>query len=329
MSKETKEEKEARLNKIRKNSIFKKKTKGKIKKPLFAALYSGPGIGKTDFGKSFPAPLFFDFEESTHNEEVNRIDGILSYDEFYCGLQEILEEDVGSDNIDFKSIIIDTCDELERLIHNKIAEDAEKESIENIGWQKGYDLAVNYWSKIVSILRRIRDKHGTHTLFISHAAKITFKNFEKEASYQKYAMGIHPKASNYLFGQVEMVLFAKKEVSIKKDRDGNVFAKDSDRRVLCTSLSALYDAKNRVGLPPTLPMPVSNGFDTVWGAYNKAFDFTPKQVIEEAMELVKEIKDEKTRTDIMKFLKDNDKHITKLKVGLNRIKTIVGEQTDD
>jgi len=306
-------------------SIFNQITKGRIKKPLFCCLYSGPGVGKTDFGSSFPKPLFFDFEESTHNIDVERIDNLRSWEDIINGLTEILESNT---DLGFKSIIFDTIDELERLMHVYVAQQASKATIEHIGWQKGYDHAVNLWAEFISICRQIRDKHKIHFCFLCHSIDKAKTEFEKQETFTRHQMNLHKKAAAFLFGQVEMVLFAKKEVSFRKDSDGNTFAKDLDKRVLCASLSAHYDAKNRVGLPATMPMPVRNGFDVLWGAYNTAFDETPDHALKKCLAALEKVKDKIKAKSIYEYIKKFDQDIAVLRSSLIRINEIIGDQNE-
>lgn len=300
-------------------SFFDKRQTGRIKKPLFLALYSGPGVGKTDFAASFPKPHFFDFEESTHSIDVSR-NRPTSWEELYDDLIEIYN----TDEEEFKekgiqSIVFDTIDELERLIHNCIAERAQKDSIENIGWQRGFTVAVNYWADLISICRQIRDKHKVHFVFLAHSFSKGKTNLEKEAYYARYVMALHPKAADYIFGQVEMVLFARKDIAFKTV-DDKTFAKDLENRILCTSLSAYYDAKNRIGLPAELPMPHKNAFNILNNAYEVAFNETPETAYKACLEEMKGIKDEKLKEVMKNYVDENKENLIVLRECLLKIK---------
>ena len=296
-------------------SFFDKRERGRVKKPLFMALYSGPSTGKTTAAATFPSPHFFDFEESTHALDVSRTRPTY-WDEIYYDLMEIRDRPKLDD---IKTIVFDTIDELERLIHRDIADKAKKAHIGDIGWQRGYDLAVDYWAKIISITREIRDKHNTHIVFLAHSFSKSSTDLEKEAYFARYQMALHPKTANYIFGQVEMVLFAKKEIAFK-EVDGRTFAKDLETRILCTSLSAYYDAKNRIGLPATLPMPYNNTFQVLWAAYEKAFNETKESVYIECVDLIMKVSKEDTKEAMTKYIEENKNDITKLKIALERIK---------
>lgn len=305
-------------------SIFQKIKKGRVKKPLFCILYSGPGTGKTGAGASFPDPLFFDFEESTHNIDVERIDNITEFQDVMNGLDEILNEKAGS--LPFKSIIFDTIDELERLMHNHIASENGKKSIDHIGWQKGFDYAVNLWADFISTCRLIRDKHHIHFLFLAHDAHKSKQDIEKEETYTRNTINLHKKAISFMFGAVEMVLYAKKEVKFKKDSEGNTYAIDTDERKVYCTLSAHYDAKNRIGLPSSLPMPPKGFFSVLWKAYETEFNRTPDDLEKQCLKTLESVKDPAKKEQIKSYIGANNKDIEILRSCLIRINEIIGEQ---
>lgn len=306
-------------------SFFERGTRGRVKKPLFVALYSGPGIGKTSFFASFPKPYFFDFEESTHNIDVMR-HRPSSFSQVMDDLEEIYNE---SKITDFKSLIFDTVDELERLMHRQIASDKGKDSIDDIGWQKGYNnYSIDKLHDFISLCREIRDKHNIHIGYSAHAQSTVKIDLEKGLSYNRYSMALHRKAAEYLFGQVDIVLFAKKDMALRQTSDERVIAKDLNKRILHTNYSALYDAKNRIGLPDTLPMPQDKGFNVLWAAYNKAFDATPESLYQECLAEMKGVKDEKLKKQMSDYCEINKADLSIMRSTLQRIKDIKKEQKD-
>lgn len=302
-------------------SFFTDLSSGKIKKPLFMALYTRPSVGKTDFGASFPDPAFFDFEESTHNINVKR-KRPKSWEELMEDLDEIERRDKITE---FKSLIFDTIDEQERLIHRAIAEYRKKEFIQDVGFQKGYDLAVTYWAEFIQKCRSIRDKHGIHFLFLAHAKEMIKPDRETGLDYYRYSMALHHKAADYIFGQVEMVLFAKKEVRLLK-QDDKVLAKDSEKRFIYTHLGAMWDAKNRIGLPAQFEMPSRGGFQIIWKAYEKAFNETEDTVYQECLEEIKGVKDPQAQADMKAYVETNKGNLANLRAARERIKLNKGEQ---
>ncbi len=310
-------------------SFFQKITRGRIKKPLFMVLYSSGGVGKTQVGHSFPDPFFYDFEESTHNIDVKR-HRPTDFEEVLTDLQEVLDE---KEITDFKSIIFDTVDELERLIHKHVAKDKKKNSIEDIGWQKGYDIAITYWAELISLCRQIRDKHKIHFCFLAHSFDRSSTYIENGESYLRHSMALHKKAADFLFAQVEMVLFAKKDIAIKI-KDDRAIVRDLETRKVYTNLSAHYDAKNRVGLPPEMPMPYFDGvgnnrglFHVVYDAYNKAFTETPEVVLKECLDQIPNVQDEALREQMSSFVESNKTDLSVLRATLVKINSYIKGST--
>ena len=138
-------------------------------------------------------------------------------------------------------------------------------------------------------------------------------------------MALHHKAADYIFGQVEMVLFAKKEVRLIK-QDEKVLAKDSEKRLIYTHLGAMWDAKNRIGLPAQFEMPSRGGFNIIWRAYEKAFNETEETVHKDCLEEIKGVKDESVKSDMLAYVESNKHSLANLRAARDRIKSIKGEQ---
>lgn len=304
-------------------SFFDKIQSGVIYKPFFILFYSEPGIGKTDFARSFPDPFFFDFEESTHMINVKR-HRPLSFQEILNDLDEIYARPKITE---FKSIIFDTADEMERLIHWLVAEDEKKTNIKKVGWNKGYDYAIDYWALLISKCRLIRDKHQIHFIFNAHSQNFNKTDSELEATFNKTTMALNKKAASYLFGQVEMVLYGKKEVAIKHLEE-KTFAKDLGTRVMCTQQNVGWDAKNRIGLPSVMPMPFGNGYNVLKEAYEKSKEETPEKVHTECIRLIEKIQEKEDHQSIREFCDSHKENIAMLRMCLEKIKIRVGGNND-
>ena len=119
-----------------------------------------------------------------------------------------------------------------------------------------------------------------------------------------------------------------KEVALTKNAEGITYAKDKDKRYLCSSLSAHYDAKNRVGLPARMPMPVNNGFEVLWKAYNKCFDQKPEEVYQECLEQIKKVQSEDMSKSMIDYVEANKDKIAILRSTLIRIKELTGDNDE-
>jgi hypothetical protein len=305
-------------------SFFDKIQHGVVVKPLFVILHSGPGVGKTEFGRSFPSPHFFDLEESSHALNVSRTRP-KSYDELMNDLEDIYRANK-LENI--QSLIFDPIDELARLIDWKVAEEEKKDHILKVGYQKGFEYSLDYWARFIAKLRDIRDKHNTNMALLAHSEEQTVNDSEKQATYKKTTMRLHKKISSYLFGQVEIVLYAAKERKVIKKGE-SVYVKDMAERFIYTQLSALYDAKNRIGLPPKLKMPPKDAYSILKAASDKCHAETESKVYKECLGLIAEIKDRDDAQSIKEFCDKQKTNKINLRMCRDRLKKRIEKENSD
>ena len=85
-------------------------------------------------------------------------------------------------------------------------------------------------------------------------------------SYDRYEIKLHAKASGLIQESVDSVLFAKHKIITKKEDKGfnqtRVRGISTGERVLCTTETPGYIAKNRYGLPDEI--------DLTWAAFEQA-----------------------------------------------------------
>jgi hypothetical protein len=114
---------------------------------------------------------------------------------------------------------------------------------------QGYDVALADWRNLLNGLDRLRAQRRMSILALGHTKINTFKNPEG-ADYDRYAVDVHHKSWGLTHKWADLVLFANfvAHVDARKG-DGKGKAKGGGRRVLYTTRTAAYDAKNRHGLP--------------------------------------------------------------------------------
>lgn len=215
-------------------------------KPPRILLYGVQGIGKTTFCAAAPNPVFIQTEDGLGNLEVDHFPLAKSYDEVMGALNALATEDHN-----FKTLVLDSLDWLEPLIWKKVAEDHSKNSIEDIGYGKGYLFALDYWREFFDATNYIRDNKNMIILHTAHSDVKRFDNPETE-SYDRYQIKLHKNAAALCQEQVDMVLFANYMIATSKAGDGfnqKVKAKGSGEAFLYTSEMPAYAAKNRYSLP--------------------------------------------------------------------------------
>ena len=99
-------------------SLVKIRQKAKLKPPI-VVLYGPGGIGKTTFASQMKKPVIVQAEDGIGVIECPHVDVAKSYEEFIINLTFCAEQD-------YKTLVIDSLDWLETLIHEHICENGRK-----------------------------------------------------------------------------------------------------------------------------------------------------------------------------------------------------------
>ena len=233
--------------------------KEKLLTPDRILLYGMPKVGKSTFGAMAHNPIFLNIEDGIDNLTTHRI--FNNNDEkTYKKCVEALRALVTQDH-DFKTLVIDSADWLERLIYKAVAQASNVKSIDDIGYGKGYADAVNYWESFLNMLDTIRHKRGMEIIIICHVDVKVFNDTNGEA-YNQYAPKLHGKTAKgdstlgLLTEWVDMILFAKREVrtsktiqSGKEVNVANVSEEKIKRHLYTNSMAGNFIAGNRLSMP--------------------------------------------------------------------------------
>jgi hypothetical protein len=223
--------------------------KGKQAEPLTLTLYGVEGIGKSTFASAAPGAIFIDGESSTANLDVERFPRPASWEDVKEAVR-VLTDDAHQ----YQTAVFDTVDWLEPLLWDYCCRRDKQESIESYGYGKGYVAALDEWRVFIASLERLRRVKQMGIILIGHSWIKPYKNPLGE-DFDRYELKIHPKAAGLIKEWPSTVLFANHEtVAMKDPKTKRVRGVDTGARLLYTERSAAYDAKNRHGLPPTLPL---------------------------------------------------------------------------
>lgn len=226
-------------------------TRGQLHKPLRVLLYGVEGVGKSTFGAAAPSPIFLASEDGTATLDVARFPEPQCWSDVLDAIDTLTTEPH-----DFRTLVIDTLDWLEPLCWAQVvAEGGPKiKSIEDFGYGKGYVAALDQWRGLLARLERMRTARGMHVIMLAHSWVKPFKNPEDD-DYDRYELKLHAKAGGLLKEWCDAVLFARHdETTARDEKTKRTRGVSSGARVICTSRTAAYDAKNRHDLPPTMPL---------------------------------------------------------------------------
>ena len=230
--------------------------KNKRRVPLRILVYGSDGVGKSTFATKAPKPLFFDLEDGLVNIKTDRWEmRKASFDEVMEGLRFLYKEEHG-----YKTVVIDSVDWLETKIHQKVAEESGKQSIEDIGYAKGYTVALDYWNQLLSAFDALRDLKKMNIILLGHG-QITRIEDPTIDSHDRWDLKLHKKAKARVKEWVDIVGFACPEIftTKKAQRFGsdNTKAVNSGNRLLHTRETTGFEAKSRFTLQSPIPLSYS------------------------------------------------------------------------
>ena len=156
---------------------------------------------------------------------------------------------LASEEHSYKGVAIDTATCAESLCHEHVTDSQFGGSWDSfMAYHKGYEIAANSdWTDLLDKLDALRDK-GMSVVLLGHTKVAPFKNPEGE-DYDRFQPDLHKKTAAALTRWADAVLFANYYTEVE---DGK--GKGGKSRVLYTEYSPAFDAKNRLGLPPSVDM---------------------------------------------------------------------------
>jgi hypothetical protein len=241
--------------------------------PARIGIHGGEGTGKTTLAAYMPAPLIVGTENGVPRDlgfSVATLRPRTWPDVF--GVIKSLTYDRHS----FQSLVIDTMDWLEVLIHHYVCQrDTEREtemnpkkrkleSIEDYGYGKGYLVAEEEVRRMIELLDVLQGKRGLHVAVLMHSSIRTFKN-PSGPDFDRYEPKCHARVAAVIKEWCENLMFLHFEMDaskISEDKERHKMAPDRARakgissgvRLCGAQLSAMYDAKNRVRMPAVMEL---------------------------------------------------------------------------
>lgn len=220
-------------------------------RPRRTVLYGTHGLGKSTWASKWPSPVFVPTEDGLADIDVPTFPLATTLREAW---EPIIE--LGRGEHEFKTVVVDSADWLEKLIWQAICEKEGKKHITDFGYGKGYAEAAAKFEKYLSALSVCRNV-GMHVVIIAHSQISRFESPESE-SFDRYTPKLHRDASALLQEWADEVLFGCYRVYVKTQSEG--FGKErsigigAGERVLRTTEKPSHNAKNRLGLPDEMSL---------------------------------------------------------------------------
>ena len=225
-------------------------SRGILAEPLYVILYGVEGVGKSMWAAGAPAPIFLSTEGGTGHLDVARFPEVATFAEAMDAVRLLTNTPH-----DFKTLVVDTIDHLEPLVHAHVLAGTKWKSLAEYGggYGKGNEAALDVWRTFLHAVSALRRARKMHVIFLGHSAIRTFKN-PMGGDFDRYVAKMNEKAAGLVKESVGYVLFARYEAVTQTDDAKRTRGFSDGTRILHTQWSASYDAKNRGDLPPELPL---------------------------------------------------------------------------
>ena len=228
---------------------------GRATRPWKVLIYGPSGIGKSTFGAQCPSPIFVDVEDGAGELDVDRFPQRESWPDVLADLRALATEDH-----DYQTVVIDSLDWLVSAIAADVCAKNKWSNLETPGYGKGPAALEAEFRIFVAALEHIRRKTDCNVLIVAHADVRTIKNPTGE-DHQRAIVKVSPRIAAVAREWCDAVLFADLDVQVS-GKTGNRKARGM-RRILRCEAAASHEAKNRMSLPPTLPLAYSAFADSI------------------------------------------------------------------
>ena len=180
-------------------------------------LYGPEGIGKSSFAAQFPNPLFIDTEGSTRQMNVRRLPRPTSW----TMLIQMIEEVAKNPDV-CKTLVIDTIDWAERLCNEHVCQQAQKKSIEDFGYGRGYVFVKEEFGRMLNLLSDVVEK-GINVVLTAHCILRKFERPDESGAYDRWELKLGNKTGSQISALVkewsDLLLFANYKETIIESGD--------------------------------------------------------------------------------------------------------------
>ncbi|OHE79517.1 MAG: hypothetical protein A3G75_10105 [Verrucomicrobia bacterium RIFCSPLOWO2_12_FULL_64_8] len=252
---------------------------GQLRSSLRHLFYGPEGVGKSSLAADAPKPLFVDVEGGADNIDVARY---MFRDEegghvprLYAEVTAAIEDLIANPSHGYETLVLDTIDALEALVHRHVCETNGKSSIEEFGFGKGYQVALDEFRRFLALLDGLRAK-GMQVVMLGHSIVKTFKNPEGE-DYDRYQLRVHDKTGGLIKEWCDIVGFVRFDGGAAKLKGDASQAKRArgwatGKRVVHLARDAAWDAKSRLSMPAEIELGVAHPWEPFASASSGARD---------------------------------------------------------
>lgn len=207
------------------------------------------GVGKSTWAQHAPSPVFIAPEDGVRHLDVAsfRNPAPETYAEVLACIASLRDEPH-----DYRTLVIDTLDWLEPMLQAHVCCEMRWPNIEAPGYGKGYVAAAEEWRSLLATVDALRNARDMEVILVAHVGIKMFSN-PSGPDYSRYEPLLHKHAGALVKQWADAVFFAT-FVEYAEDIKGKMKGVSTGARIMHTERSASWDAKNRMSLPPELPL---------------------------------------------------------------------------
>ena len=229
-------------------ALFDRIKKGQTVRAPRIMMIGVEGVGKSTAGASMPNPVFICGESGLVGPQFADTPSFTP--ENWGEILQFVDE-LAQDSQGFKTLVIDTLDWVEPMLYAHVCKNANHKNIEDFWYGKGYVVSQQEARQLLARLDRLNAK-GMNILILCHSQIKTVKNPVGD-DYDHFEAKVNMKIGGIFKEWCDAVLFAQFDMYTRKDGLRSK-AVGGDNRIVQTTHSAAWDAKNRYYLPEVMPL---------------------------------------------------------------------------
>ena len=222
---------------------------------LKVVIYGQEGVGKSTLASYFPGAVFIDCEGSTSRMNVRRLPKPTSWQMFTDEFEYIL---VNAAVKGYQTAIVDTFDWAERLALDALCTEHKISGIEGLNYGKGWEYEKEMIGRFLDRTDRLISA-GINVVLLCHAISRKTTLPEETEEFDHWELKLGNKTTNKIAPLLkewsDLTLFLAFRTNIMAvDDKGKKHKATSCERVMYTTKTAWWDAKNRFNMPDRLPL---------------------------------------------------------------------------
>lgn len=278
------------------------------------------GVGKTTALVQCPNPIVLCAEDGITEEQFAGVSHYSPSD--WSDTFGFLDYLINSEH-NHKTLGIDTVDWLEPLaVRHMCFRDGKKDIEEYGGYGKGQVVLANEFRPLLVKLEQLQRAKNMLIVMTAHTQVKQFNNPMGD-NYDRFEPACEKKVSALIKQWCDVNLFARFDTATYKDsKKARAKGVGGQTRIVHTTFSAAWDAKNRCNLPAEMPFDMP----TILEAIKNGAPDTADNIFADCTELAKKyLTDNKIQKTTLDFLEKNKTNTSALTIALNKLKHIASQ----